>query len=61
MVCYSGDADGRVPVIGTRYCIEALGLPLKIPWTSWFHKHQVSQIPSVDTPLEFTKMDFKAY
>lgn len=39
---YSGDADGRVPVIGTRYCIEALGLPLKIPWTSWFHKHQVA-------------------
>ncbi|XP_073311707.1 serine carboxypeptidase-like 26 [Primulina huaijiensis] len=39
---YSGDADGRVPVIGTRYCIEALGLPLKTPWTSWFHKHQVA-------------------
>ncbi|XP_073027453.1 serine carboxypeptidase-like 26 [Primulina eburnea] len=39
---YSGDADGRVPVIGTRYCIEELGLPLKTPWTSWFHKHQVA-------------------
>ncbi|XP_073120573.1 serine carboxypeptidase-like 26 [Henckelia pumila] len=39
---YSGDADGRVPVIGTRYCIEALGLPLKTPWTSWFHEHQVA-------------------
>ncbi|KAK4478351.1 hypothetical protein RD792_017641, partial [Penstemon davidsonii] len=38
---YSGDADGRVPVIGSRYCIEALALPLKTPWTSWFHKHQV--------------------
>ncbi|PIN18106.1 Serine carboxypeptidases (lysosomal cathepsin A) [Handroanthus impetiginosus] len=39
---YSGDADGRVPVIGSRYCVEALDLPLKTPWTSWFHKHQVA-------------------
>ncbi|XP_017215597.1 serine carboxypeptidase-like 26 isoform X2 [Daucus carota subsp. sativus] len=38
---YSGDADGRVPVIGSRYCIEALGLPLKSPWRSWFHNQQV--------------------
>ncbi|CAN0855238.1 Serine carboxypeptidase-like 26 [Linum grandiflorum] len=39
---YSGDADGRVPVIGSRYCVEALGLPLKSPWRSWFHHHQVA-------------------
>ncbi|KAL2470239.1 Serine carboxypeptidase-like 33 [Abeliophyllum distichum] len=39
---YSGDADGRVPVIGSRYCVEALKLPLKTPWTSWFHNHQVA-------------------
>ncbi|RAL38591.1 hypothetical protein DM860_002569 [Cuscuta australis] len=38
---YSGDADGRVPVIGTRYWIEALKLPLKTQWRSWFHNHQV--------------------
>ncbi|XP_059644699.1 serine carboxypeptidase-like 26 isoform X1 [Cornus florida] len=38
---YSGDTDGRVPVIGSRYCIEALGLPLKTPWHSWYHNHQV--------------------
>lgn len=38
---YSGDADGRVPVIGSRYCIEALGLPLTSAWRSWFHNHQV--------------------
>ncbi|GMP57171.1 hypothetical protein CsSME_00021366 [Camellia sinensis var. sinensis] len=38
---YSGDTDGRVPVIGSRYCIEALGLPLKSPWRSWYHNHQV--------------------
>lgn len=37
----SGDADGRVPVIGTRYCIEALALPLNSPWHSWYHNHQV--------------------
>ncbi|CAI9776176.1 unnamed protein product [Fraxinus pennsylvanica] len=39
---YSGDADGRVPVIGSRYCVEALKLPLKTPWTSWYHNHQVA-------------------
>ncbi|KAL2921053.1 Serine carboxypeptidase-like 33 [Bienertia sinuspersici] len=38
---YSGDADGRVPVIGTRYCVESLGLPIKTPWRSWYHQHQV--------------------
>ncbi|XP_052203844.1 serine carboxypeptidase-like 26 isoform X2 [Diospyros lotus] len=38
---YSGDADGRVPVIGSRYWIEALGLPLKSPWRPWYHNHQV--------------------
>ncbi|KAM7463174.1 hypothetical protein LguiA_031295 [Lonicera macranthoides] len=38
---YSGDCDGRVPVIGSRYCVEALGLPLKSPWRSWFHLGQV--------------------
>lgn len=37
----SGDCDGRVPVIGSRYCVEALGLPLKSSWRSWFHKKQV--------------------
>ncbi|KAL7220874.1 hypothetical protein ACSBR2_013708 [Camellia fascicularis] len=38
---YSGDTDGRVPVIGSRYCIEALRLPLKSPWCSWYHNQQV--------------------
>jgi serine carboxypeptidase-like clade 2 len=38
---YSGDADGRVPVTGSRYWIEALDLPLISPWRSWFHHHQV--------------------
>lgn len=38
---YSGDADGRVPVLGSRYCVEGLGLPVKTPWRSWYHQHQV--------------------
>jgi len=38
---YSGDADGRLPVIGTRYCVEALGLPLKSSWRLWYHHNQV--------------------
>ncbi|KAK9725082.1 hypothetical protein RND81_05G121300 [Saponaria officinalis] len=38
---YSGDVDGRVPVIGSRYCVESLGLPVKTPWRSWFHNRQV--------------------
>ncbi|CAO2838122.1 unnamed protein product [Amaranthus hypochondriacus] len=38
---YSGDVDGRVPVIGTRYCVQALGLRIKTPWRSWYHQHQV--------------------
>lgn len=38
---YSGDTDGRVPVTGSRYWIDALGLPLNSPWRSWYHKDQV--------------------
>lgn len=28
-------------MIGSRYCVEALGLPVKSEWRSWFHNHQV--------------------
>ncbi|KAH9624709.1 hypothetical protein KSS87_015608 [Heliosperma pusillum] len=38
---YSGDVDGRVPAIGSRYCVESLGLPVKTPWRTWFHNNQV--------------------
>ncbi|XP_026429572.1 serine carboxypeptidase-like 26 [Papaver somniferum] len=38
---YSGDTDGRVPVIGSRYWTEALGLSLKSPWRTWYHENQV--------------------
>lgn len=40
-VKHSGDADGRLPVIGTRYCIEALGLDVKSSWRTWYHDNQV--------------------
>uniref|UniRef100_A0A0E0H9X2 Carboxypeptidase n=1 Tax=Oryza nivara TaxID=4536 RepID=A0A0E0H9X2_ORYNI len=38
----SGDADGRVPVISSRYCVEALGLPIKTDWQSWYLDKQVA-------------------
>lgn len=39
---YSGDADGRVPVIGSRYCVEALGLPIETQWQPWYLNKQVA-------------------
>ncbi|XP_031497081.1 serine carboxypeptidase-like 26 [Nymphaea colorata] len=39
---YSGDTDGRLPFIGTRYCIESLGLAINAPWRFWYHKQQVA-------------------
>ncbi|KAL0718777.1 hypothetical protein Bca4012_068100 [Brassica carinata] len=39
---YSGDTDGRVPVLGTRYCINKLALPIKTSWRPWYHEKQVS-------------------
>ncbi|EOA34398.1 hypothetical protein CARUB_v10021926mg [Capsella rubella] len=39
---YSGDTDGRVPVLGTRYCINKLELPIKTTWRPWYHEKQVS-------------------
>ncbi|XP_038979971.1 serine carboxypeptidase-like 31 [Phoenix dactylifera] len=40
---YSGDTDGRVPVLSTRYCLDTLGLPTVGPWRPWYHKKQVLQ------------------
>ncbi|KAL6198100.1 hypothetical protein ACLB2K_027892 [Fragaria x ananassa] len=39
---YSGDTDGRVPVLSTRYSLGALGLPITKAWTPWYHQKQVS-------------------
>ncbi|CAD6238584.1 unnamed protein product [Miscanthus lutarioriparius] len=39
---YSGDMDGRVPIIGSRYWVEALGLPVKSQWQPWYLNSQVT-------------------
>ncbi|KAL3643403.1 Serine carboxypeptidase-like 31 [Castilleja foliolosa] len=39
---YSGDTDGRVPVLSTRYSLSSLGLPIKLPWRPWYHRNQVA-------------------
>lgn len=39
---YSGDTDGRVPVLSTRYSLNALGLPTIGSWHPWYHNEQVS-------------------
>jgi serine carboxypeptidase-like clade 2 len=39
---YSGDTDGRVPVLATRYSLNALELPIKTAWRPWYHEKQVS-------------------
>ncbi|GLJ38151.1 hypothetical protein SUGI_0776740 [Cryptomeria japonica] len=38
---YSGDIDGRVPVVSTRYCIDSLNLTIKEKWHPWYHEKQV--------------------
>ncbi|VFQ89535.1 unnamed protein product [Cuscuta campestris] len=42
ILLYSGDTDGRVPVLSTRYSIAAMGLPITKPWAPWFYQKQVS-------------------
>lgn len=37
----SGDTDGRVPVLATRYSLSALELPIKTAWRPWYHEKQV--------------------
>ncbi|GFP98262.1 serine carboxypeptidase-like 31 [Phtheirospermum japonicum] len=39
---YSGDTDGRVPVLSTRYSLSSLGLRIKMPWRPWYHNKQVA-------------------
>ncbi|KAK2969850.1 hypothetical protein RJ640_030159 [Escallonia rubra] len=38
---YSGDTDGRVPVLSTRYSLSSLGLPITRTWRPWYHQKQV--------------------
>ncbi|XP_027346904.1 serine carboxypeptidase-like 31 [Abrus precatorius] len=39
---YSGDTDGRVPVLSTRYSLSSLALPVTKPWRPWYHENEVS-------------------
>ncbi|KAG5234920.1 hypothetical protein OIU78_024637 [Salix suchowensis] len=39
---YSGDTDGRVPVLSTRYSLSSLGLPITKTWRPWYHQKEVS-------------------
>ncbi|XP_030478995.2 serine carboxypeptidase-like 32 [Cannabis sativa] len=39
---YSGDTDGRVPVLSTRYSLNSLGLPIIKTWRPWYYQNQVS-------------------
>nr|XP_043626445.1 serine carboxypeptidase-like 31 [Erigeron canadensis] len=39
---YSGDTDGRVPVLSTRYSLSSLGLPITRAWRPWYNQKQVS-------------------
>ncbi|XP_010278297.1 PREDICTED: serine carboxypeptidase-like 31 [Nelumbo nucifera] len=39
---YSGDTDGRVPVLSTRYSLISLGLPITRAWRPWYHEKEVS-------------------
>ncbi|CAA2995815.1 serine carboxypeptidase-like 31 [Olea europaea var. sylvestris] len=38
---YSGDTDGRVPFLSTRYSLSSLGLPITMAWRPWYHQKQV--------------------
>ncbi|KAK9049381.1 hypothetical protein SSX86_031649 [Deinandra increscens subsp. villosa] len=38
---YSGDTDGRVPVLSTRYSLSSLGLPITRAWRPWYNQKQV--------------------
>ncbi|XP_024963652.1 serine carboxypeptidase-like 31 [Cynara cardunculus var. scolymus] len=38
---YSGDTDGRVPVLSTRYSLSSLGLSITRSWRPWYNQKQV--------------------
>uniref|UniRef100_A0A0R0GXD8 Carboxypeptidase n=1 Tax=Glycine max TaxID=3847 RepID=A0A0R0GXD8_SOYBN len=37
---YSGDTDGRVPVLSTRYSLSSLALPITKSWRPWYHDNE---------------------
>ncbi|CDP16351.1 unnamed protein product [Coffea canephora] len=38
---FSGDVDGRVPVTGSQYAIEALNVSIVTPWQPWYRDLEV--------------------
>ncbi|KAK7401170.1 hypothetical protein VNO78_12490 [Psophocarpus tetragonolobus] len=38
---YSGDTDSVVPVTSSRYSINALKLPIQVPWHPWYSGNEV--------------------
>ena len=41
MCVYSGDTDGRVPVLSTRYSLKEMKLKITKEWRAWFDEGQV--------------------
>lgn len=39
--CFSGDTDGRVPVLSTRYSLSSLSLSVTKSWRPWYHENEV--------------------
>ncbi|KAM0939186.1 putative carboxypeptidase D [Dioscorea sansibarensis] len=50
---FSGNADAVLPVTGTRYNVEALRLPIVIPWYAWYDDGQVGGWTQVYEGLTF--------
>lgn len=50
---FSGDTDGRVPVLSTRYSIGSLNLPTLVDWYPWYYSGQVAGWSEVYTNLTF--------
>lgn len=50
---FSGDTDGRIPFLSTRYSIGALKLPILQDWYPWYHNDQVAGWSEVYKNLTF--------
>ncbi|XP_027909819.1 serine carboxypeptidase-like 34 isoform X1 [Vigna unguiculata] len=50
---YSGDTDGSVPVTGTRYGLQKLGLKIVEDWTPWYTSKQVGGWRTIYDGLTF--------
>ncbi|WVZ03196.1 hypothetical protein V8G54_024002 [Vigna mungo] len=53
---YSGDTDGSVPVTGTRYSLQRLGLRIVEDWTPWYTSQQVGGWRTIYDGLTFVTM-----